>query len=127
MFVKTGDEVQYTNDAILADNTKNNFSGKKLSVLNVKMAAIKKMGNLFDVFFSHAGTMYKEEGIDSSGIKLINGKLVTVFEPWSGGFSSVTNIKVPDENDRCKRCGTMGENKGLSCICPHCGEVVWGI
>jgi hypothetical protein len=29
--------------------------------------------------------------------------------------------------DTCKKCGTPGHVKGLSCICPKCHNIIWGI
>ena len=29
--------------------------------------------------------------------------------------------------DECKKCGVMGQVNGLSCVCPQCGQIVWGI
>jgi len=31
------------------------------------------------------------------------------------------------EDDRCKKCGSAGRVNGLSCVCPQCHEVIWGI
>ena len=31
------------------------------------------------------------------------------------------------DDDRCNKCGTMGKSMGLSCVCPNCGNVIWGI
>jgi hypothetical protein len=33
---------------------------------------------------------------------------------------------APNEDDRCKNCGTMGQVLGMCCTCPNCGHTIWG-
>lgn len=128
MFLKVGDIVQYSKDLLTIDSSKTIFSGKKLSVLKVELSKITTIVDVtYNIFFICDGVMCKEEGLDDNGFKTVNNKLVKVFEPWDTKCTLELNIKVPDENDRCKLCGTVGKNHGLSCVCPDCGNVIWGI
>jgi hypothetical protein len=29
--------------------------------------------------------------------------------------------------DECKECGVVGQVNGMSCTCPQCGRIIWGI
>lgn len=124
MLPNVGDEVKLTDEYVKVDSTKNHLKDTKLDVLKVDLNAITTDGPEYSVWFSNHGLL---DGIDvdSNGYSMRH-KRVLVFQPWSGGFAP-SKQKAVSEDDRCKKCGTMGEMKGLSCICPNCGQVVWGI
>ena len=123
MLPKVGDDVKFTEDILNCGGKRDRFKGKKLNVLQIKLNAITKDGQLFDLFLSDGDYLHKEDNVDGKGNKLIGSSSVQVFEPWGNSFKQST----PDENDRCNKCGAMGELKGMSCVCPSCGNTVWGI
>lgn len=126
MLPEVGDDVQFTEEILNADSQRDQFRGKKLNVLRKNMTSIIKNGQLFELFLSDGSTLHKEDGVDNNGNKLVGTNIVKVFEPWGGGYSPVKQ-RALDENDRCKKCGAMGDVRGMSCICPGCGHTIWGI
>lgn len=41
-------------------------------------------------------------------------------------FKKIKQEELSDD-DRCKKCGTLGNVISMCCLCPKCGNVVWGI
>jgi hypothetical protein len=41
-------------------------------------------------------------------------------------FTSIKDDKMTDD-DRCKNCKTLGQLKNMCCVCPKCGNIIWGI
>jgi hypothetical protein len=126
MLPSIGEEVQLTDEYINVDSTRDSLKGQKLDVLKVDLQGITKNGPEYSIWFSYAGTVDGIE-VDNNGHSLkFSDKRVVVFRSWSGGFAP-SKQKAAGEEDRCKRCGTIGRISGMSCLCPDCGQVIWGI
>jgi hypothetical protein len=123
MLPKVGDKVQFTNDVFSVGSKRDRFKGKELEILKVILKTLSSSGSTYDIFFKGDGFLSREDGVDNNGCKVINGVSINMFEIYN--LSSSTS----DDNDdnRCKKCGAMGEKRGMSCVCPKCGEIVWGI
>ena len=126
MLPSVGDDVQFTEEVFKADSSMTSLKDKKFTVLKLNMITITSSGQMFDVYISDGRTMHVENKINDKGMKVFGSSIVTVFEPWSGGYSSHKR-KDSDNSDRCKKCSAMGELKGMACICPSCGHIIWGI
>ena len=114
--------VKFTDEMVNNSSIAYKFKDKELEVLKVSITKILNSGNAnHDIFFSDGSTMERISDVDSSGNVYLNGKWIQVFN------MSDDDITVKEsEDDRCKKCGTMGELRTTSCICPNCGDVIWG-
>lgn len=120
MVPKTGDVVKMTKDYVNHDTNFKQFEDKKLEVMKVSLGGIGSSGPFYTVYFVGDNHLRKIT-IDKSGRKDAH----IVFELWkSAGYSSISK---PSEDDICKNCGAMGEVKGMACVCPSCGSLIWGI
>lgn len=127
---QVGDEVKIKKE-IIASGQYVSLDGKKLKVMKVALGNIISSGATYNVAVSDGTGIYVVI-IDKNGC--INGDVV--FEKWVYGTTGVKLVPtaVPvkkeqplTEDDRCKKCGTMGRVTGLSCRCPSCDEIIWGI
>jgi len=121
------DQVKFTYDMINHDTTANSFKDKTVTVLKVSLKKIiSSTENYYDIFFSADGKMGKIEDVHSNGSKLVLGSWLKVFEYCDQDAEDTDVSMKASEDDRCKKCGTMGNVKSTSCVCPNCGNVVWG-
>ena len=121
------DQVKFTYDMISHNNTANSFKDKTLTVLKVALKKIVSSTEIYyDIFFSDGGKLGKVEDVNSNGSKLVLGSWLKVFEDYGEEEEDSGVSMKASEDDRCKKCGTMGDVKTTSCICPNCGNVVWG-
>lgn len=86
------------------------LDGKMLKTLIIEMDSNGNTANQIPIFTSSTGT-------NNSNRITISAQQIFIDPPQN----------ARSEDDRCKKCGSMGELRGMSCICPGCGNVVWGI
>jgi hypothetical protein len=87
-----------------------------------------KHGSVFKVHYHSEGEdMRSYVGLYNSGLitfpKSEIPRTVAFFHllEETGGHSE------EHDEDKCIKCDTMGNVNGLSCVCPNCGGVIWGI
>lgn len=120
MVPKMGDIVKMTKEYVDYDVNFKQFENKKLEIMKVSLGGIGNGGPFYIVYFVSESYLRKIT-IDKSGCK----DAYPVFELWEpAGYSP---IDEPSEDDICKNCGATGEVKGMACVCPNCGSLVWGI
>jgi len=59
------------------------------------------------------------------GIKPLTVDEQKLINDFLSGKCSVAEDTSCDP-DMCSKCGTMGEIKGMACICKSCGNLIWG-
>jgi hypothetical protein len=151
MFPSKGDSIKFTDNFL--DNSPLYWTAPyrdvELEVVKVKLLTMVPRAT-YRVNFLVNGMMLRVN-IDRQG-HYVNAAgrpifALTVFEPYSGkknalSLSSHKAVAVPapawaphsppqpksapSEDDRCKKCGTMGDVKGMCCTCPSCGNTIWG-
>ena len=121
MIPKTGDVVKMTEEYVNHDSSFENVKDRKLEVMKVTLDGISHIGPSYVVYFAGDGYLRKIT-IDKDGMR--DG--FPVFILWdTSGYSPTRNES--SEDDICGNCGAMGEVKGMCCMCPSCGSLIWGI
>lgn len=121
MFPKVGDCVKLTDGALKSSPNLIGLKDQELEIMKVSLDMIYSSGAAtYIVYFTGAGYLRKII-IDREGKN--NG--CVVFDPWDDENDS--NSFEPNEDDVCRSCGAVGEIKGMCCICPRCGKLIWGI
>lgn len=121
MVPKTGDVVRMTEEYIRHDTNFENIKGRKLEVMKVALDGISHNGPSYVVYFVGEGCLRKIT-IDKDG----QHDGFVVFELIEAeGYNPTRNES--SEDDICGNCGVMGEVKGMCCVCPSCGSLIWGI
>jgi hypothetical protein len=121
MVPKRGDFVIITKEFMNYDIKYKGFENKKLEVIKVSLGVITNNGPEYVVYFVGEGYLQRIM-IDKNGCK----EGFPVFELWDTGEYNPSRSE-PSEDDICKNCGAMGEVKGMACVCPSCGSLIWGI
>ena len=61
--------------------------------------------------------------------------MIAVIKYNAGNIRSVVNalsrlgqqcMITDNKDDICKKCNSIGEVKGMACICPNCNNIIWG-
>jgi hypothetical protein len=151
MFPSKGDIVKFTDDMLINSpyNWTGALKGVDLDVVNVKLETMMPQA-IYSVFFMVNGFMNKIRVIITGELIDDSGSIhhVIVFKDafasntigyapvphapraisapaWMPGTPPQPKIG-PSEDDRCKKCGTMGVVMGMCCTCPSCGNTIWG-
>ena len=128
-----GEFVKFTDKFINYSPNYSSCLGRKAKILKVDGGAITIKGISYTVFYSVGGGI-GSVNINAKGFSTdIIDQDVVVFEAWieegKKDISSLFDIvskKKSTLSDICKKCGTMGQINRTCCICPKCGNVVWG-
>lgn len=118
--IKVGDKVKFTKEIIDACAL-SQYDGKEMKVAQIDLVSISSTGQEKYIVSIIYEKVIVSVYMDQDGNFVSNGKAIRVFEPVA------EEVPQGTEDDRCKRCGAMGEIKNMSCVCPSCGNVVWGI
>lgn len=120
MLPKVGDFVKLTKSFAENNFGFDDIKEKKLEVMKVSLYSITNSGSFHRVYIVGDGTL-KMFVIDDNG-KHDDCVVFEFYDPQTYG-----QVNGPHEDDICKNCGAMGEVRQMSCVCPSCGNLIWGM